>query len=92
MITKRRNFIKSLAVLGSASMLDLNAGATTFVKKRTAAQKLQLKWAPYNLEMKHVFTIANSSRKTTPVVLTSLTYDGVTGYGEASLPPYLGES
>ena len=92
MVTKRRNFIKSLAVLGGASVIDLKAGAATLAKRRTAASKLQLKWTPYDLQMKHVFTIAGSSRKTTPVVLTSLTYDGVTGYGEASLPPYLGES
>lgn len=91
MTTKRRNFIKSLAVLGGASVIDLNAGAAN-LKKKPAASKLQLKWAPYDLQMKHVFTISGSSRKTTPVVLTSLTYDGVTGYGEASLPPYLGES
>ncbi|ODT35935.1 MAG: dipeptide epimerase [Niabella sp. SCN 42-15] len=92
MTTKRRNFIKSLAVLGGASMLDLKAGATAFTKRKSAASKLQLKWTPYDLQMKHVFTISGSSRKTTPVVLTSLTYDGITGYGEASLPPYLGES
>lgn len=73
-------------------MLDLKAGATQLNKRRSAASKLQLKWTPYDLQMKHVFTISGSSRKTTPVVLTSLTYDGVTGYGEASLPPYLGES
>ena len=35
---------------------------------------------------------AGYSRKTTPVVLTELSYEGYTGYGEASMPPYLGES
>lgn len=78
--------------MGGASAINLKAGAATLTKTRTTASKLQLNWTPYDLQMKHVFTIANSSRKTTPVVLTSLTYDGVTGYGEASLPPYLGES
>ena len=47
---------------------------------------------PYTLEMRHVFTVASFSRTTTPVILTELTYEGVTGYGEASMPPYLGES
>src|SRR5690606_37575386 len=28
----------------------------------------------------------------TPVVLTELEYEGIIGYGEASMPPYLGES
>ncbi len=78
--------------MGGASAINLKAGAAALTKTRTTTSKLQLNWTPYDLQMKHVFTIANSSRKTTPVVLTSLTYDGVTGYGEASLPPYLGES
>lgn len=46
----------------------------------------------YNLQLKHAFNISNYSRKTTPVVLVTLEYDGLTGYGEAALPPYLGES
>lgn len=32
------------------------------------------------------------SRKTTPGVQLTLTIDSITGYGEASMPPYLGES
>lgn len=54
--------------------------------------KFTLHFAPYTLEMKHTFTIASGSRNTTPVVLTALEYEGATGYGEASMPPYLGES
>ena len=33
-----------------------------------------------------------NSRTTTPVVLTEIEYHGMVGYGEASMPPYLGES
>lgn len=47
---------------------------------------------PYTLELKHSFTLATSSRTTTPVVIVELEHDGITGYGEASMPPYLGES
>ena len=54
--------------------------------------KFTLRFRPYTLELRHVFTIAANSRSTTPVVLTELEYDGVVGYGEASMPPYLGES
>lgn len=54
--------------------------------------KFTLRFRPYTLELRHVFTIAAGSRSTTPVVLTELEYDGVVGYGEASMPPYLGES
>jgi L-Ala-D/L-Glu epimerase len=55
-------------------------------------KKLKLSFSPYTLELKHVFTVAAFSRKSSPVVLTEIEYDGVIGYGEASMPPYLGES
>jgi len=54
--------------------------------------KFTLSYEPYFLQLNHVFTVASGSRSTTPVVLTSLSYEGVTGYGEASMPFYLGES
>jgi len=54
--------------------------------------KFILRFRSYTLEMKHVFTVASFSRTTTPVILTELEYDGIVGYGEASMPPYLGES
>jgi L-alanine-DL-glutamate epimerase-like enolase superfamily enzyme len=53
---------------------------------------LILNYWPYELQLKHVFTIASGSRTTTPVVLTSIEYEGIKGFGEASMPPYLGES
>lgn len=61
-----------------------------WITKDFGAFKLRFK--PYTLEMRYVFTVASFSRTTTPVVLTQLEYDGVVGYGEASMPPYLGES
>lgn len=54
--------------------------------------RFTLRYRPYTLELRHVFTIAAGSRSTTPVILTELEYDGIIGYGEASMPPYLGES
>jgi len=54
--------------------------------------KFTLRFRPYTLTLRHVFTVASFSRSTTPVVLTELEYEGVVGYGEASMPPYLGES
>ncbi len=54
--------------------------------------QMKLSWKPYELQLRHVFTLANSSRTTTPVVLTQIEFDGLIGYGEASLPPYLGET
>jgi L-Ala-D/L-Glu epimerase len=55
-------------------------------------KNLILNYWPYELQLKHVFTIASGSRTTTPVVLTSIEYEGIKGFGEASMPPYLGES
>ncbi len=53
---------------------------------------MQLTFKPYTLNLKHQFTLAQSSRSTTPVVLTKIEYENYVGYGEASMPPYLGES
>jgi len=53
---------------------------------------MKLSFQLYNLKLKHTFTVASNSRTTTPVVLTQIEYDGIVGYGEASMPPYLGET
>lgn len=53
---------------------------------------MKLSFRPYELQLKHAFTLATGSRTTTPVMLVELEYDGIIGYGEASMPPYLGES
>ena len=44
------------------------------------------------MKLRHSFNLAKYSRTTTPDVLVQLEYDGIIGYGEASMPPYLGES
>ena len=54
--------------------------------------KMKLTYRTYDLQLRHTFTVSGFSRNTTPVVLTELEYEGFTGYGEASMPPYLGES
>jgi L-alanine-DL-glutamate epimerase-like enolase superfamily enzyme len=53
---------------------------------------MKFRFRPYTLELKHAFTLATSSRTTTPVMLVEVEQDGVIGYGEASMPPYLGET
>jgi L-alanine-DL-glutamate epimerase-like enolase superfamily enzyme len=58
----------------------------------TKKKGLTLRFKPYELQLKHRFTLSGSSRKTTPVMLTELEYDGIIGYGEAAMPPYMGES
>ncbi len=92
----RRNFLKTAALTTISSGLlagnPLAAFAQNNKKTISLNKKMKLSFKPYDLQLRHVFTIANSSRTTTPVVLTEITYDGITGYGEASLPPYLGET
>ena len=53
---------------------------------------LELRFKPFNLQLRNVFTLSNNSRDTTPIMLTEIEFDGHTGYGEASMPPYLGEN
>ena len=53
---------------------------------------MKLSFKPHELHLKHVFTLATSSRTSTPDMLTEIQYGDITGYGEASMPPYLGES
>jgi L-alanine-DL-glutamate epimerase-like enolase superfamily enzyme len=55
-------------------------------------KNVKLSWYPYTLELKHPFTISINSRTSTPAVLIEIKYEGITGYGEASLPPYLPET
>ncbi|MBD1393637.1 dipeptide epimerase [Mucilaginibacter glaciei] len=53
---------------------------------------MQLTYQPYELLLKHTFTIAKFSRSSTPVMLVQLEHEGFTGFGEASMVPYMGES
>ncbi|MFN6014834.1 MAG: dipeptide epimerase [Flavobacteriales bacterium] len=47
---------------------------------------------PYDLIFKHPFSVSGFSRTHTPIVLIRLEFDGITGFGEATMPPYLGET
>jgi L-alanine-DL-glutamate epimerase-like enolase superfamily enzyme len=53
---------------------------------------LRLVAIPYPLTLRRPFTISGHSRTHTPAVLTELHFEGQVGYGEASMPPYLGET
>ena len=53
---------------------------------------MKLRFRAINLELKHTFTVSGYSRDNNPGVLTEIECDGYIGYGEASMPPYLGES
>ncbi len=89
----RRNFIASagLGLIAAASPISISAlGEPTRPTAKSGC--LNLSFFPYELKLRHAFNLARYSRTTTPDVQVQLEYDGVIGYGEASMPPYLGES
>lgn len=53
---------------------------------------VELRFFEYELQLRHAFNLASMSRTVTPGVQVEITIDSITGYGEASMPPYLGES
>ena len=59
---------------------------------KNGTARMKLSFEPYELKLRHTFTVASYSRTTTPDVQVKIEYDGFTGYGEASMPPYLGQS
>jgi len=89
--TNRRNFIRNTALFTMGGLV-LPRLTYSNMKGKFPAEGLKLTFESYDLQLKHVFTLANSSRTTTPVMLTKIEYKDFTGYGEASMPPYLGES
>ena len=97
---KRRDFLKTAAAVGAAGLgTGLMSGCSgsgtperfNFNRLGTGSG-LKLSFYPYELQLRHTFTVSSYSRKTTPGVQVCIEYEGVTGYGEASMPPYLGQS
>lgn len=94
----RRSFIKTagIGLAAAASPISMAAGTPIAIpeilRKTKTSNGLKLSFFPYELKLRHAFNLAKFSRTTTPDVQVTLEYDGITGYGEASMPPYLGES
>lgn len=97
---KRRDFLKTAAIVGAAGLgTGLTSGCTgndspeRFNFNRLGkGDGLKFSFYPYELQLRHTFTVSSYSRKTTPGVQVCIEYEGFTGYGEASMPPYLGQS
>ena len=95
---KRRDFLKTSA-LGAAGVA-LSGGLQGCSTPRKGpvpysaggSARMKLSFFPYELQLRHTFTVASYSRTTTPGVQVRIEYDGFTGHGEASMPPYLGQS
>ena len=100
---KRRDFLKKGALaaagaglLGSGTTLARGLELTDDHKSVNfnvnGKARMHLTFEPYELKLKHVFTVSSFSRSTTPDVQVRIDYNGYTGYGEASMPPYLGQT
>ena len=89
----RRDFLKTTALAAAGlGLAGCTAGGPQKFNIVKGDGKLHLKFFPYELKLAHVFTVASYSRTTTPDVQVELSWEGFTGYGEASMPPYLGQS
>ena len=89
----RRKFLigAGLGLIAASSPISLSAiGQAT--KRVTKTGRMKLSYMPYELKLRHAFNLAKYSRTTTPDVQVQIELDGIVGYGEASMPPYLGES
>ena len=97
----RREFLKAAggvlagAAVGAVAGFGLAKGGPGANSGQDGAgrnARMHLSFRPYELELRHTFTVASYSRKTTPGVQVEIEFDGLKGYGEASMPPYLGQS
>ena len=96
-MTTRRNFVRGAV----AGLLGTSFLPSTRLSKLQADDsfptsnkpgKMNLTFKPYLLTLRHAFGVASVTRTTTMGVQVEIELDGVTGYGEASMPPYLSES
>ena len=101
---KRRDFLKTAAAAGigtglaATGLVSCTRSSSTkapvpySINTHGATARMHLKFEPYELQLQHTFTVASYSRTTTPDVQVEIEYDGFVGYGEASMPPYLGHT
>ena len=102
---KRRDFIKTAGTAAAGTGLLAGTGGilagcsgkkaggpVPYMVNTMGGARMKLSFEPYELKLRHTFTVAAMSRNTTPDVQVRIEYDGFTGYGEASMPPYLGQT
>lgn len=53
---------------------------------------MKITYRPFELNLRHPFTISKFSRTSTPLMLVEIDHEGFTGFGEASMVPYMGEN
>ena len=90
----RRDFLKTAAfanfrfrlVVRQALAGELSP-STLYINKLGLGGKMKMKFFPYELKLRHVFTVATYSRTTTPDVQVEIEYEGITGYGGGFYAP-----
>ncbi len=89
-MNSRRKFLTYCGTIAGAAGLAYKRLGSTIIsdanKPKQFKGMMTLRFKPYELQMKHVFTIAESSRSTTPVMLTEIAFGNTTGTGK---PPCL---
>ncbi|MDR2652574.1 MAG: dipeptide epimerase [Prevotellaceae bacterium] len=94
----RRKFLKTAALATAGTGLLLSGTSTNLFanpkprRSLPGSGKMKLTFRPVDLQLKYTFTVATFSRTMTPSVQVEIEYEGITGYGEAAMPQYLGES
>ena len=89
----RKEFLRTMACTTLAAGLGIgcNSSKTPIfnINRGGLGSRMTLRYFPYELQLRHTFTVATSSRTTTQGVQVEIEYEGLVGYGEASMPPYL---
>lgn len=89
----RKEFLRTMACTTLAAGLGIgcNSSKTPIfnINRGGVGSRMTLRYYPYELQLRHTFTVATNSRTTTQGVQVEIEYEGLVGYGEASMPPYL---
>lgn len=91
----RKEFLQTMACaalgagLGVGCSVRGNQSPSFNINRGGVGSRMTLRYFPYELQLRHTFTVATSSRTTTQGVQVEIEYEGLVGYGEASMPPYL---
>lgn len=81
----RRKFIglTGMGIVAATLPVSISAFGNATHRSNGRNGRLNLSYMPYELQLKHSFNLARSSRTTTPDVQVEIEYDGIIGYGEA---------
>lgn len=89
----RRNFLRTTALGAALAVTPISFSALGEATRKTVpAGRMRLRFEPYELKLRHAFNLAKNQRTSTPGVQVRIQLDDLVGYGECSMPPYLGES